>query len=279
MKYYSHVLIISAVLSALILPGSRVEAAQCIFSRTLELGSTGEDVRCLQKYLNENGYIIAKSGVGSPGNETNLYREKTIEAVKKWQQAMGIFPSTGNFGPVSKSKYDAQFAAAKLPAEAAPTLAPTPTPTPAPGQSSSDEKQAKSELLSGITLLQGLEDYIDDAEDEGDDVKDEQKAYDKAQDYLMDAFAQYLEGNYGAIPGLIGKLEDSVVKEGIKMRQRRLSKKPRISLMMLMIRLRILMPIAMIYEQQRTFLVKPEMIMRMPRISTMMMSTMRLSMI
>jgi peptidoglycan hydrolase-like protein with peptidoglycan-binding domain len=56
----------------------------CSFTRDLEVGSTGEDVRCLQKYLNANGFKIASSGVGSPGNETNLLRDLTKQAIIKW---------------------------------------------------------------------------------------------------------------------------------------------------------------------------------------------------
>jgi peptidoglycan hydrolase-like protein with peptidoglycan-binding domain len=48
-------------------------ATNCSFTRDLEIGSTGEDVRCLQKYLNANGFKIADSGVGSPGNETSPF--------------------------------------------------------------------------------------------------------------------------------------------------------------------------------------------------------------
>jgi hypothetical protein len=56
---------------------------KCNFSRDLENGAVGEDVRCLQKYLNGSGYKISDSGVGSPGNETNLFKDKTVVAVKK----------------------------------------------------------------------------------------------------------------------------------------------------------------------------------------------------
>jgi peptidoglycan hydrolase-like protein with peptidoglycan-binding domain len=79
-------------------------ATTCSFTRDLEEGSIGEDVRCLQKYLNSSGYIIAGSGVGSPGNETNLFRTLTKESISKWQIANGL-PGTGYFGPASRAKY------------------------------------------------------------------------------------------------------------------------------------------------------------------------------
>lgn len=56
------------------------------FTRTLSVGSTGEDVRELQKFLNSNGAtLIADSGPGSPGNESTYFGEKTKQAVIKMQ--------------------------------------------------------------------------------------------------------------------------------------------------------------------------------------------------
>lgn len=79
-------------------------AASCSFTRDLDSSVQGEDVRCLQKYLNGAGYVISASGVGSPGNETSLFREGTKAAVKKWQAANGLSAS-GMFGPLSRAKY------------------------------------------------------------------------------------------------------------------------------------------------------------------------------
>ena len=42
-------------------------ASSCDFNRTLKEGIEGQDVRCLQKYLNTHGYTIASTGVGSFG--------------------------------------------------------------------------------------------------------------------------------------------------------------------------------------------------------------------
>src|SRR3989344_5655606 len=38
------------------------------FARNLEVGMIGDDVKALQVYLNTNGYTVAASGPGSPGN-------------------------------------------------------------------------------------------------------------------------------------------------------------------------------------------------------------------
>ena len=54
----------------------------------------------LQKFLNNNGYELAKSGAGAKGKETNTLGIKTGIALKKFQQtnlkAIGIKKATGN---------------------------------------------------------------------------------------------------------------------------------------------------------------------------------------
>ncbi len=52
---------------------------------TLRVGSTGTQVRVLQRLLNSNGYIVAQDGDGSPGHETGRFGQKTREAVQRFQ--------------------------------------------------------------------------------------------------------------------------------------------------------------------------------------------------
>lgn len=78
----------------------------CNFTRDLFSGvRSGEDVRCLQKYLNSRGFSLTSSGIGSPGNETNNFGDLTRRAVIRWQTAYGISPASGYFGPLSRKKY------------------------------------------------------------------------------------------------------------------------------------------------------------------------------
>lgn len=81
------------------------EVGQCSFTRTLEDGMEGEDVRCLQQHLNANGFKIADTGPGSPGKETTLFRTLTKQAIVGWQTAKGVVPASGVFGPQSQSAY------------------------------------------------------------------------------------------------------------------------------------------------------------------------------
>ncbi len=63
-----------------------------VFTRTLKVGMSGNDVFLIQKYLNSNGYVIASSGLGSKGSETPYFGMKTLLAVKNFQKAKGLVP-------------------------------------------------------------------------------------------------------------------------------------------------------------------------------------------
>ena len=56
----------------------------------LKLGSTGSQVLALQKLLNSVGFKIAKSGPGSPGQETTNFGSLTKAAVERFQCAQNI---------------------------------------------------------------------------------------------------------------------------------------------------------------------------------------------
>ncbi len=71
------------------------------FTQDLDIGSTGEDVYQLQKYLNQNGFIVASSGAGSPGNESRYFGSATQAALIKFQTQYNI-PNSGYFGPITR---------------------------------------------------------------------------------------------------------------------------------------------------------------------------------
>jgi len=73
------------------------------FNRNLTAGSTGNDVRDLQRFLNQNGFIVSVSGPGSSENETTYFGELTRDALSKFQQANNIHPPQGYFGPITRS--------------------------------------------------------------------------------------------------------------------------------------------------------------------------------
>ena len=92
---------------ALILLFSISVTHAAVFSRTLTIGSTGEDVRELQKVLNTNVLTqVSVSGIGSPGYESTYFGPLTAAAVSKYQELhateilfpIGLTVGTGVFG-------------------------------------------------------------------------------------------------------------------------------------------------------------------------------------
>lgn len=70
--------------------------------RTLCLNMKGEDVKWLQQFLNSQGFILSKTGPGSPGFETNKFGSLTKKALIKFQIENNIKPSVGMYGPITK---------------------------------------------------------------------------------------------------------------------------------------------------------------------------------
>lgn len=79
-----------------------------LFTRNLDSGATGNDVKALQMFLNTHGYTIASSGPGSSGNETSTFGSLTKLALVKYQKAKGITPSVGYFGPKTRASVSAE---------------------------------------------------------------------------------------------------------------------------------------------------------------------------
>ena len=85
-----------------------------VFNKNLEMGSAGEDVKQLQKYLNSEGFIIAVSGAGSVGNETTRFGAATQSALIKFQKANKIFPASGYFGPLTRKFINEKITATQV---------------------------------------------------------------------------------------------------------------------------------------------------------------------
>ena len=58
-----------------------IAGSRCSFTSALYVGVRSENVRCLQTYLNTNGFRVAFSGPGSSGNETDYFGARTKMAV------------------------------------------------------------------------------------------------------------------------------------------------------------------------------------------------------
>ncbi len=73
------------------------------FTKNLELGDQEASVKELQKYLNKNGFIVATTGPGSLGKETEYFGLATRAALIKFQQAKNISPAVGYFGSITRA--------------------------------------------------------------------------------------------------------------------------------------------------------------------------------
>jgi len=69
-----------------------------IFTKDLFLSVNSADVKLLQHFLNNRGYLIADRGPGSKGNETTIFGFATRAALIRFQKDNNISPALGYFG-------------------------------------------------------------------------------------------------------------------------------------------------------------------------------------
>jgi parallel beta-helix repeat protein len=132
--------------------------------------------RELQRFLNTNGFPIAPSGPGSLNNETDIFGALTRQALIKFQQANGITPALGIFGPITRAFINGL--AVQL---ASPAAAPTTPPAATTGRdlelgaTGADVTQLQQTLIkAGFPITSGATGYF------GRQTKDALSAYQKA---------------------------------------------------------------------------------------------------
>ncbi len=94
---------------------TNISTSSINLNRILKLGSSGADVKSLQVFLNNSGFVIAISGPGSKGNETMYFGPATKNALIKFQEFYandillpnGLTKGTGNLGPATIKKINA----------------------------------------------------------------------------------------------------------------------------------------------------------------------------
>jgi hypothetical protein len=85
------------------LPDSQTPEIQNFsFEENMVLGKISTDVSALQKFLNSRGFVVAQSGPGSVGRETNFFGYATQKALIEFQKSIGIKYSLGVFGPFTR---------------------------------------------------------------------------------------------------------------------------------------------------------------------------------
>jgi peptidoglycan hydrolase-like protein with peptidoglycan-binding domain len=109
----------------------------------LSLGMTSASILSLQQMLNKAGFVVAASGPGSPGQETNKFGSLTRDAVRRFQCAKGITCS-GDESSTGYGLFDARTSQAlTLALNPTPTTAQT-TPTTPQSPTTSDPSQTTS---------------------------------------------------------------------------------------------------------------------------------------
>ncbi len=129
------------------------------FTSDLGLGSSGAEVETLQRWLNANGYEVAATGAGSPGNETTYYGERTRQAVAMYQEENGITPSAGYFGPVTRAAINDDIRDSS-PEEPEPTASPSETDSDPGSFDEDDEVELSQEADRVDEEMLGLEDEL-----------------------------------------------------------------------------------------------------------------------
>ncbi len=218
---------------------------KCTFTKDLELGTTSEEVRCLQKYLNANGFQIAASGIGSPGKETNVFRDLTKKALAKWQAANKISPANGFFGAVSRKKYNELVGTASptsgtgssgassstLPDLSSPeisailqqigvTSTPKPSPSPVASLNTSSETTMRQLMVDALKAIKNAETKVREAGRDGTDITVAKKEIENARTDLFDAMKSYFGGDFAksktSANHAIGNAEDAIKDAGGK---------------------------------------------------------------
>jgi len=72
-------------------------------NRDLKLGSKGQDVQVLQRFLNVNGFVLAAQVEGSIGKETTYFGTFTRASLKRFQSAFGLTSEKYVLGPKTRA--------------------------------------------------------------------------------------------------------------------------------------------------------------------------------
>lgn len=184
-------------------------SGDCGFTATLESGTDSEEVRCLQKYLNANGFVIAESGPGSVGKETSMFRDLTKEAVIKWQKSHNITPASGVFGEKSKAVYlldlvtkltNEQGGQSVVVTEVVSNSESTVSASLVENESETDsegksdaERQITSALAMILDTYDELDNVRDDDPDEAVDIEEDTR---ESLKELFDSIKTYFDGDY-----------------------------------------------------------------------------------
>lgn len=185
-------LLLAAVFSFSYFPADEAQAANCVFYRDLGVGMWGEDVRCLQQYLNTTG-LNTYSYLSPDGN----FGPATRQAVMNWQSLNGVSVS-GYFEATSRARYS------QIPTTGYVLGAQTsvydyntpvyPTYSPVPSVPFTAEQRAIQRIKDALLMIEDAEDEIDDSRKNTRDAED--LLEDAKDDIFLSLMSLYNDGNY-----------------------------------------------------------------------------------
>ena len=138
-------------------PNLGSSSAVCNFLRDLTVGSSGEDVKCLQNFLK----VTPSSG---------YFGNLTKQALINWQSKNGVSPTSGYFGPLTRkriaviltesgtittppSSFSSTTTAPTLQTTPTPAPASTPEPSPVPTPTPSTQSSTSTQLQTNIVSI------------------------------------------------------------------------------------------------------------------------------
>jgi len=100
--------LVGSAISTNIISGNNIKTAQKVatintFNLSLSYGKKDLEVKKLQAFLNNSGYAISSTGIGSIGSETEYFGKATKTALIRFQKDKNINPASGNFGPLTRT--------------------------------------------------------------------------------------------------------------------------------------------------------------------------------
>lgn len=194
-----------------LIAGSVAEASTCEFTRDLKLNDKGEDVRCLQEYLNSTDYYISLVGAGSKGKETDTFGPKTESSLILWQMANNVSPTQGYFGAKSQAKYkeltkttqtvttptvnnsnENSALIANLNAQIESLKNQLSNQNQTETKKSTEEKDSIKNIKEALNMIKDAEEAIDDSKDknEAEDILED------AKEDFYDAVVYFFENNF-----------------------------------------------------------------------------------
>lgn len=182
------------ILSVLAFVGGATKDAQalsyasCSFYRDLYVGSVGEDVRCLQQYLQMSGYGSVFSSYGSPDGK---FGPMTQQSLMQWQMANGL-PATGYLDANSRARFGGSGVVL-----GSSTYNPGYTTTYTydyPAYGGYDNGQAWQRIEEALMMIDDAEDEIDDS---NKNTNKAEKLLDDAKEDIYDAvFAYFVDKDF-----------------------------------------------------------------------------------